>query len=195
MLELTERQWALFDYVKEMHGAQKRKYTGAPYYTHLLSVADRVEQYVRSGYEIEIALCHDLIEDTECSLADLSSKLMSLGYNVEEDVEILAGVDDLTDKYTHERYPDLNRAQRKKLESMRIVGSRPIAQTVKYADIIDNITSVAEHDRGFARVYAREIDSYLWKIDKGNRELYAECCRVFAEIKVRLELDKEEIEQ
>ncbi len=72
MLELTERQWALFDYVKEMHGGQKRKYTGAPYYTHLLSVADRVEQYVQNGYETEIALCHDLIEDTECSLADLS---------------------------------------------------------------------------------------------------------------------------
>lgn len=195
MLKLTERQWALFDYVKEMHGAQKRKYTGAPYYTHLLSVAARVEQYVQNGYETEIALCHDLIEDTECSLADLSSKLMSLGYNVEEDVEILAGVDDLTDKYTHDRYPDLNRAQRKRLESVRIIASRPIAQTVKYADIIDNITSVIEHDPGFARVYAREIDNYLWKIDKGNRDLYIECCRVFDQIKSRLKLDKEEVEQ
>jgi guanosine-3',5'-bis(diphosphate) 3'-pyrophosphohydrolase len=195
MLELSERQWALFDYVKEMHGTQKRKYTAAPYYTHLLSVADRVEQYVQNGYETEIALCHDLIEDTECSLADLSSKLISLGYNVEEDVEILAGVDDLTDKYTHERYPELNRAQRKKLESVRIMASRPVAQTVKYADIIDNITSIIEHDPGFARVYAREIDNYLWKIDKGNQELYAECCRVFREVKARLELDKEEIDQ
>lgn len=195
MLELTERQWALFDYLKEMHGDQKRKYTGAPYYTHLLSVAARVEQYVQHGYETEIALCHDLIEDTECSLADLSSKLLSLGYSIEEHVEILAGVDDLTDKYTHARYPDLNRAQRKKLESARIIISRPVAQTVKYADIIDNITSVIEHDRGFARVYAREIDSYLWKIDKGNQELYAECCRVFSQIKAQLGLDKEKIEQ
>ncbi|WP_342084228.1 metal-dependent phosphohydrolase [Dyadobacter sp. OTU695] len=195
MLELTERQWALFDYVKEMHGEQKRKYTGAPYYTHLLSVAARVEQYVQHGYETEIALCHDLIEDTECSLADLSSKLMSLGYSVEEDVEILEGVDDLTDKYTHERYPDLNRAQRKKLESARIIASRPVAQTVKYADIIDNITSVIEHDPGFARVFAREIDSYLWKIDKGNQKLYAECCRAFNQIKAQLGLEKEKIEQ
>jgi guanosine-3',5'-bis(diphosphate) 3'-pyrophosphohydrolase len=193
MLELTERQWALFDFVKEMHGAQKRKYTGAPYYTHLLSVADRVDQYVRNGYETEIALCHDLIEDTACSLADLSSKLMSLGYNVDEDVEILAGVDDLTDKYTHDRFPSLNRAQRKELESVRIVSSRPVAQTVKYADIMDNISSVAEHDPGFARVYAREIDSYLWQIDKGNRELYAECCRLFSEIKARLKMDNEGI--
>lgn len=191
MLELTERQWALFDYVKQMHGEQKRKYTGAPYYTHLLSVANRVEQYARDGYETEIALCHDLIEDTECSLADLSHKLMSLGYELEEDVQILAGVDDLTDKYTHEKYPTLNRAQRKELESARIVSSRPVAQTVKYADIIDNLSSVAEHDPGFARVYAREIEHFLGKIDKGNRELYAECCRVLGAVKASLRMGEE----
>jgi guanosine-3',5'-bis(diphosphate) 3'-pyrophosphohydrolase len=188
MLELTERQWALFDFVKEMHGEQKRKYTGAPYYTHLLSVADRVDPYKSSGYETEIALCHDLIEDTACSLADLSEKLISLGYGVKDDAEILAGVDDLTDKYTHERYPELNRAQRKKLEGLRIIASRPAAQTVKYADIIDNITSVVEHDPGFARVYAREIDGYLWQINKGNSALYAECCALFTDIKGRLGL-------
>lgn len=188
MLELTERQWALFDYVKQMHGQQKRKYTGAPYYTHLLSVADRVEQFCCGSYETEIALCHDLIEDTDCSLADLSLQLMNLGYDIDEDVAILAGVDDLTDKYTHQRYPELNRAQRKALEGARIVTSRPVAQTVKYADIIDNLSSVAEHDPGFARVYAREVGGYLWKIDKGNKQLYGECCRVFSEINLILEI-------
>lgn len=189
MLELTERQWALFDYVKEMHGGQKRKYTGAPYYTHLLSVANRVEQYVQNGYETEIALCHDLIEDTECSLADLSYKLMSIGYNIDEDEVILACVDDLTDKYTTEKYPSLNRAQRKELESARIVTSRPVAQTVKYADIIDNMLSLAEHDPGFARVYAREVDSYLWKINMGDPGLYAACCEVLTKVKGKLGID------
>jgi (p)ppGpp synthase/HD superfamily hydrolase len=188
MLELTERQWALFDFVKQMHGEQKRKYTAAPYYTHLLSVADRVDPYRSDGYETEIALCHDLIEDTVCSLADLSEKLISLGYGADEDAQILAAVDDLTDKYTHERYPELNRAQRKKLEGLRIITSRPTAQTVKYADIIDNITSVAEHDPGFARVYAREIDGYLGQINKGNSALYAECCALLTEIKGKLGL-------
>lgn len=188
MLELTERQWALFDYVKEMHGEQKRKYTGAPYYTHLLSVAGRVEQYVRNGYETEIALCHDLIEDTQCSLADLSQKLISIGYAIEEDEVILSGVDDLTDKYTHERYPSLNRAQRRELEGARIIGARPIAQTVKYADVIDNMISVTEHDPGFARVYAREVDYYLWKINRGNQALYAACCQLLTEVKGKLGL-------
>jgi len=182
-MELSDRQWKLFDFVKEMHGSQKRKYTGAPYYTHLLSVADRIDQYVKNGYETEIALCHDLIEDTACSLAELSSKLLSYGYNIEEDELILAGVDDLTDKYTHDKYPSLNRAQRKELEGARIIGSRPIAQTVKYADIIDNMLSLTEHDPGFARVYAREVDSYLWKINMGNPGLYAACCQLLTEVK------------
>lgn len=183
MLELTERQWALFDFVKEMHGGQKRKYTGAPYYTHLLSVADRVDPCKSSGYETEIALCHDLIEDTECSLADLSSKLLQLGYRVDEDEVILAGVDDLTDRYTHEKYPSLNRAQRKALEGSRIIESRPIAQTVKYADIIDNMLSLAEHDPNFARVYAREVNAYLPKINLGNPELYLVCCKLLTSIR------------
>lgn len=188
MLELTERQWALFDFVKQMHGEQKRKYTGAPYYTHLLSVAARVDPYRSSGYETEIALCHDVIEDTPCSLADLSQELIRLGYDIAEDELILAGVDDMTDKYTHEKYPSLNRTQRKKLEGARIIASRPIAQTVKYADIMDNILSIAEHDPGFARVYAREVDGYLWKIDQGNPALYAACCALVNEVKVRIAL-------
>lgn len=144
---------------------------------------------MQNGYETEIALCHDLIEDTECSLADLSGKLLSIGYDIEEDEVILAGVDDLTDKYTTEKYPSLNRAQRKELESVRIIASRPIAQTVKYADIIDNMLSLAEHDPGFARIYAREVDNYLWKINMGNSELYAECCQLLTEVKVKLDME------
>ncbi|KAA0988933.1 metal-dependent phosphohydrolase [Dyadobacter aurulentus] len=178
-MELTERQWQLFDFVKQLHGSQKRKYSGQPYYTHLLSVADRVSGYVQSGCEIEIALCHDLIEDTECSLATLSSLLISLGYSVEEDAEILASVDDLTDKYTSSRYPKLNRKQRKLMEAARIILSRPIAQTVKYADIMDNILSITAEDPSFARIYLAEIDQYIWRIDKGNPALYSECCRLF----------------
>ncbi|CAG5072040.1 hypothetical protein DYBT9623_03977 [Dyadobacter sp. CECT 9623] len=178
-MELTDRQWQLFDFVKQMHGSQKRKYSGQPYYTHLLSVADRVSAYPKTGCEIEIALCHDLIEDTECSLATLSSLLMSLGYGIAEDAQILAGVDDLTDKYTTIKYPRLNRKQRKQMEAARIILSRPIAQTVKYADIIDNIQSIIAEDPSFAKVYLAEIDQYIWRIDKGNPALYAECCRLF----------------
>lgn len=188
-MELSERQWKLFDFVKDMHGDQKRKYTGAPYYTHLLSVADRVGQFVSNGFETEIALCHDVIEDTACSLADLSARLIDLGYGIDADEIILSGVDDMTDKYTHEKYPALNRAQRKVLEAVRIAGSRPIAQTVKYADIIDNISSAAEHDPGFARVYAREVQGYIWKIDKGHPQLYAECCQVLTAVSRQLGLD------
>ncbi|WP_031527656.1 HD domain-containing protein [Dyadobacter crusticola] len=180
-MELTERQWLLFDFVKEMHGTQVRKYSGKPYYTHLLSVADTVSRYSNEGCETEIALCHDLIEDTPCSLATLSGLLIKLGYNVQEDAQILAAVDDLTDKYTSAKYPHLNRAKRKQMEAARIISSKPIAQTVKYADIIDNIVSIAASDRGFARVYLREIDHYLWRLNKGNPDLYQECCTVFTQ--------------
>lgn len=175
-MELTERQWQLFDFVKQMHGDQKRKYTGEPYYIHLLSVADKVSQFDSGSLETEIALCHDLVEDTPCSLADLSQQLIRLGYDINQDAKILNGVADLTDVYTHEKYPTLNRAQRKELEALRIIQSKPISQTVKYADILDNITSILLYDKGFARVYLNEVNSYIRKIDKGNPQLYGECC-------------------
>lgn len=180
-MELTERQWLLFDFVKEMHGTQVRKYSGKPYYTHLLSVADKVSRYGNDNCETEVALCHDLIEDTPCSLATLSGLLIRLGYSVREDAQILSAVDDLTDKYTSTKYPQLNRAHRKQLEASRIISSKPVSQTVKYADIIDNIGSIAESDSGFARVYLREIDRYLWRLNKGNADLYQECCAVFTQ--------------
>ena len=47
-MELQERQWELFDFVKEQHQDHKRKYTGEPYYTHLLRVAEIVSQKHRT---------------------------------------------------------------------------------------------------------------------------------------------------
>jgi guanosine-3',5'-bis(diphosphate) 3'-pyrophosphohydrolase len=190
-MQLTDRQWQLFDFVKEMHGSQLRKYSGKPYYTHLLSVAGRVDEYVKQDCLKEIALCHDLIEDTPCSLADLSAELMRLGYNVNEDAQILAGVDALTDKFIPSRYPHLNRKKRKDLEATRITRTSSVAQTVKYADIIDNITTIIEEDRGFASIYLREIAAYIWQIDKGEAELYAECCRVFIQVSRQLGLEEQ----
>ncbi|WP_439581210.1 metal-dependent phosphohydrolase [Dyadobacter bucti] len=187
-MELTGRQWQLFDFVKQMHGDQKRRYSGEPYYIHLLSVADKVSQYESGFHEMEIALCHDLVEDTPCSLADLSDQLIRLGYDVNQDAKILNGVADLTDVYTHDKYPTLNRSQRKELEAMRVIQSKPFSQTVKYADILDNLNSILLHDKGFARIYLNEVNRYIWKIDKGNPQLYKECCQAVDDAFAKLEM-------
>jgi len=180
-MELSDRQWELFDFVKVQHGDQKRKYSGQPYWTHLLSVANIVSEYSTVNFEVEIALCHDLFEDTSCTSAQLEEHLLDLGYDKTSQEMIVKGVVDLTDKYTKEAFPKFNRKIRKGFEAQRLWKIEPYSQTVKYADIIDNTISIVENDKGFARVYLREIDSFIWKINNGNKELYTKCCKIFSE--------------
>ena len=174
-MTLTDRQLELFDFVKDHHGEQKRKYSNAPYWTHLLAVAEIVNGYSGIELGIEIALCHDLLEDTKCTSEDLEAYLLSHFYNPEETQIIVRDVIHLTDQYTHEAYPDKNRAERKKLEAERLIGITANAQSVKYADVIDNTSSIVKNDPGFARVYIKEIAAKIHQMNKGNQKLYKRC--------------------
>jgi hypothetical protein len=91
---------------------------------------------------------------------------------------------ELTDVYTKEAYPKLNRRTRKAKEIERLISISPEAQTIKYADIIDNAKEIGKADAGFAPVYLRECKIILQKLDKGNQPLHEQaknfsycCCR------------------
>ena len=51
-----------------------------------------------------------------------------------------------TDIYTKQNYPGWNRRKRKQKEAERLAVAHPDAQTVKYADIIDNNIECDEHE-------------------------------------------------
>lgn len=102
----------LIEFVKQWHGEQKRKYTGEPYFNHLLAVAEAAEK-TGIKYGFEIGLFHDLLEDTKCVAWDILEFLDSLEYAVDARQYILFGIEDLTDQFTAEAYPYLNRAIRK----------------------------------------------------------------------------------
>lgn len=174
-MELTAQQEQLLAFVKEQHGNQKRKYTFEPYWYHLISVASIVNEYIKEPGYIEIALCHDLLEDTECTENRLSFNLFSFGYTRELCSFICKGVKALTDEFTHENFPLANRGHRKKCEAERLEGIRPEYQSIKYADLIDNTYSISEHDPNFARVYLKEKKEILDKMTKGNGELLIRC--------------------
>lgn len=173
-MKLTARQIALLEWVKGQHGEQKRKYTGEPYWNHVYNVAKLVSSYGKYNPLIEIALCHDLLEDTECDLVGLLNYLVHSGYSNEEGLFITARVNDLTDVYTKENYPTLNRKARKEKEAKRLYCIHPVSQTVKYADFIDNTKSIVEHDKGFAKVYLAEKRDILFRMEVGNQILYEE---------------------
>lgn len=177
MLDLDTKQTKLLEFIKLQHGSQMRKYTDEPYWVHPLAVAELVDKFLdRDSFAIEIALGHDLLEDTECNGTELRSYLNSIGYSRDDRWKIFRGVESLSDVYTHENYPTLNRAKRKNLEALRLREISATSQAVKCADLIDNTISIVQHDPGFGRKYLREKMKALDYMRDSNIKLYALAC-------------------
>lgn len=170
---LDTKQVELFEFVKLKHKNQKRKYTGEPYYNHLLSVAEIISEFMRCA--VEAALCHDLLEDTDCTRDELYNKMLEIGYKESFVIDTCLCVVELTDVFTHESYPNLNRSKRKQLEAERLGQISFVSQSIKYADLIDNTKSITGHDKDFAKVYLKEKQTILELMNKGNTVLYDLC--------------------
>jgi len=172
-LKLSEQQEQLFDFVKLKHGDQKRKYTNEPYHTHLFSVAGIVSEHEDNC--IEIALCHDLFEDTNCTFDQLYKQMITIGFEPKYSYYVCSSVQQLTDKYTSKDYPYLKRAIRKDNECKRLAEISYKAKSVKYADLIDNSDSIVQHDKKFAEVYLAEKENILKVMIDGNADLFEKC--------------------
>lgn len=129
------------------HAGQVRKYTGDPYWRHCLAVYDLVKEWGGTEDMLCAALLHDTLEDTELTEAAIAQ---TFGPSV------LELVLELTDEYTSENYPGLNREQRKQREAERLARCSLEARVIKLADMEDNTSSIVAHDPGFAKVYLAE---------------------------------------
>lgn len=178
-LKLSDKQTRLLELVKKFHETQKRKYTFEPYYLHLISVATIASEFIKEQFVIEISLCHDLFEDTECTSLGLRLALLEIGYSLSETNFIVKNVHDLTDEFTKEKYPEINRKERKRREAERLSKISVVAQSVKYSDIIDNIPSIVEYDKDFAKTYLSEKINILDKMRGGDINLFIRCCSVY----------------
>lgn len=167
-------------YIEEIHKGQVRKYTGDPYFTHLLAVAEMAEK-TNAAYGWEIGLCHDLLEDTNRSASNFDKFLRKNDYSYIAAIHIVSSVVALTDIFTKENYPELNRAQRKHLECTRLSAINQEAQTVKYCDLIHNIESIVKYDPRFAKVYLPEMQNILAGMNRGDATTYSKCLDVLNE--------------
>ena len=152
------------------HGDQQRKYADEKYIQHPLRVMKTCQSY---GYPLPIlaaAILHDVLEDTNTTPQKIKEFLSTI-MNEKDANRTLALVIELTDVYTKDRYPRLNRRRRKTKEAMRMETISAEAQTVKYADIVDNVRGITEHDPDFAPVYLNECKLLSEKMKKGNSEL------------------------
>ena len=129
------------------HSGQKRKYAGDDYIVHPMAVAELVSLNGGDEDQIIAAYLHDTIEDTDVTYEDVYQTFGA---------DVAALVWELTDRFTHEEYPNHNRAQRKAWEADRLAKVSPRAKLIKLCDMIDNTSTIVEHDPGFAKVYLKE---------------------------------------
>ena len=89
------------------------------------------------------------------------------GYTIVFGTEVAKGVLLLSD------LEQGNRATRKALSRERLSKAPEWVQTIKYADLISNTSSIIQHDAKFTQVYLEEKRLLLEVMDKGNPLLYS----------------------
>lgn len=130
-----------------------RKYSGEPYEVHLEEV---VRILIRNGEKdpevLQAAFGHDDYEDVVPVKPEFGPIIVIplFGYRVHDLIT------ELTDVFTSEAYPDLNRETRKIREAQRISVISDAALRIKMCDLISNTSSICSNDPGFARVYLTE---------------------------------------
>jgi hypothetical protein len=134
-------------FATDVHGAinHRRKYSGEPYVTHPLAVADIVRRRPHTVVMLVAAVLHDTVEDTFATLYDIA---YLFGF------EVARMVADLTDV----GFPSLgNRTTRKALDRAHTAAAQPGSKTVKCADCLHNGEDILANDPHFAVWYLREM--------------------------------------
>src|SRR5215217_1806696 len=172
------------DFADRAHGEQLRKYTPERYIVHPVRVMRTCQQVSNDLAILAPALLHDVLEDTPTNEHEISRFLTPL-IGKDPAARTLKLVIELTDVYITSKYPRLNRRERKAKEAQRMSGISADAQTIKYADILDNSREIVTQDTGFAPTYLKESRSLIKVMTKGNESLRAEVLNI---IEKRLKL-------
>lgn len=174
------------------HGDQVRKYTGERYIVHPLRVMKMVREFNGDICVLNAALLHDVLEDTPVNAFEMEQSLAEV-MSGRDAQKVTQTVIELTDIFVKASYPGLNRRSRKEKETRRLSLVSPEAQTIKYADIIDNVTDIVRQDAAFARVYVREAKSMLLAMTDGNAVLRGRAVGVVEESLSTLEKSGEPV--
>jgi (p)ppGpp synthase/HD superfamily hydrolase len=157
-------------WVQARHEGQYIPVSDEPYVTHLMAVAAMAGPAAKWGYEV--GLCHDLLEKTVTTPHELLEVLLNLGYPSDEAGGIVHQVVELTDVFTKAAYPQFSKATRKAKDEERLAMISPDAQTVKYADLYDNIAWMIKFEPENAAPYLDRKRELLLSMNKGDQSLH-----------------------
>lgn len=152
------------------HGDQRRKYADELYINHPIRVMQICREYTDDITVLSAALLHDVLEDTKTSAEEIDTFLQAI-MKSDTAKRTLHLVVELTDIYTKRNYPQNNRRQRKTREAARLSAVSAGAQTIKYADIIDNSLDIVNAEPDFARIFLYECRALVMAMKAGNSDL------------------------
>lgn len=150
---------------RHWHGEQKRKYTGAPYWTHPAQVAAIVSGVPHTDEMLAAAWLHDVLEDTDCPANILRADFGEVVYDY---VSRLTDTPKVIQGGFAKTLIRLNRAERKAIDRAHLRIAPPEVKTVKLADLIDNSGSIQKYDPDFAVTYLAEKRLLLDEALKGG---------------------------
>jgi (p)ppGpp synthase/HD superfamily hydrolase len=168
MEEILEK---IKDFAGQAHGEQRRKFADEPYIEHPKRVMAICKAYTQDVCMLAAALLHDVLEDTPVDKQQIKDFLLTV-MDANKTNRTLELVDELTDRFVKANYPQWNRRKRKAKEAERLAATSADAQTIKYADIIDNSAEIVHQTTDFARKFLFECRDLLQKMNKGNQQLY-----------------------
>ncbi len=178
---MTNRLIEAARFAVEAHKGQVRRWVGEDYVCHPARVAARIMLLPGATEEMAIAaFLHDVVEDCDFTVEDIEARFGPV---------VARYVDGLSDEYTKPRYPDLNRAARKKLEAERLAKQPVEVRNIKLADIHDNLASLeGDPSDSFAKVFLVEKEYILTVIgEDADPGILADVERVATALRDRIE--------
>jgi len=180
-------------FAEQAHAGQKRKYVDEDYVEHPIRVRNILAELLDSKSEemtkffpskkdiIIAAILHDTVEDCNVSLDVIQDKF---GFYVRRLVS------ELTNKYTKDNYPELNRQTRKHLEAQRIRNISNEAKLIKLADRLDNVSGIQNSPKDFGKKYAQETLHLLTSLIGVNTVLYDKITKICEDYLNNIKTDK-----
>jgi (p)ppGpp synthase/HD superfamily hydrolase len=132
--------------------------TRSRYINHPAAVVKLVASVPHTPEMLAAAWLHDVVEDTGVDLETIRAEFGNAVANM---------VEWLTDTPKEAG----NRASRKSIDRGRLGDAEVDVQTIKLADIIDNMKSIKERDPDFYKVYRVEKEQLLEVMNQGDPTL------------------------
>jgi guanosine-3',5'-bis(diphosphate) 3'-pyrophosphohydrolase len=177
------------EFADHAHGEQRRKYSGERYIVHPIRVMKICQSFHDQLAIHAAALLHDVLEDTPVTQREMLTFLNSV-MSADLAASTLRLVVELTDVYTKRAFPALKRLARKELEFKRLSLVSSEAQTIKYADVLDNTKDIIVSDPDFATIYLCESGQLLKQMNRGNQVLYRQVVSLVEEGQLFFSRDK-----